>query len=135
MKNIKTKSKAAQASKSAKDKSKAAQVSKFAKGITTYLGADLEVLHAEATKAGTVAPTLARILIRDGLAKLASGEFSIIKKPVPFNLIDEDGKVFERGEMPAELYDRAYRAAEDQGVSIEALFYSAIKSAAEALPA
>jgi hypothetical protein len=121
----------------AKKTTKAAKASKFAKeSITVWLGPDLEPLHAEAEKAGTTAPNIARILIRDGLAKLASGEYKITSPlAVPFNLIDEKGKVFERGEMPAELYDRAYRAAEDQGVSIETLFYSAIKSAAEKLTA
>ena len=54
---------------------------------------------------------------------------------IPFNLIDEDGKVFERGEMPPELYDRACRAAEDQGTTVTALFESAIKKAAEKLTA
>ena len=120
-----------------KNKLTYAQLIKMAKfeSITVWLGTDLEPLHAEAEKAGTTGSNLARMFIRDGLERLASGEISIIKKPVPFKLIDEKGKVFERGEMPAELYDRAYRAAEDQGVSIEALFYSAIKSAAEKLPA
>jgi hypothetical protein len=129
--------KAAQASKSAKDKSKAAQASKSAKeSITVWLGPDLEPLHAEAEKAGTTPPNIARILIRDGLAKLASGEYKITSPlAVPFNLLDEDGNVFERGQMPPELYDRACRAAEDQGTTVTALFESAIKKAAEALPA
>ena len=138
MKTIKTKSKAAQASKSAKDKTKAAEASKVAKeSITVWLADDIEALHAEARKAGTTGTNLARILIRDGLAELASGKYRITSPamPVPFNLIDEDGKVFERGEMPPELYDRACRAAEDQGVTVTALFESAIKKATEKLTA
>lgn len=138
MQNIKTKLKAAPASKSAKDKTKAAEASKVAKeSITVWLADDIEALHAEARKAGTTGTNLARILIRDGLAELASGRYKITSPamPVPFNLIDEDGKVFERGEMPPELYDRACRAAEDQGVTVTALFENAIKKAAEKLTA
>ena len=116
-----------------------AQLIKMAKFecITVWLGTDLEPLHDAAQKAGTTGSNLAGILIRDGLQRLASGEYKITSPamPVPFNLIDEDGKVFERGEMPAELYDRAYRAAEAQGVTVTALFESAIKKAAEKLTA
>ena len=54
---------------------------------------------------------------------------------IPFNLLDEDGQIFERGEMPAELYDRACRAAESKGTSVTALFENAIKKAAEKLTA
>jgi hypothetical protein len=125
MKNIKTTTKAAQASKSVKLES-----------ITVWLTAEIEPLHAEATKAGTIAPNLARMFIRDGLERLASGEYKITSPlAVPFNLLDEDGQIIERGQMPPELYDRACRAAEDQGTTVAALFESAIKKAAEALPA
>lgn len=54
---------------------------------------------------------------------------------IPFNLLDEDGQIFERGEMPPELYDRACRAAEDQGVTVTTLFEDAITKAAEKLTA
>jgi hypothetical protein len=54
---------------------------------------------------------------------------------IRFDLLDEDGQIIERGQMPAELYDRACRAAQDQGTTVTALFESAIKKAAEALPA
>ena len=54
---------------------------------------------------------------------------------IRFNLLDEDGQILERGEMPPELYARACRAAESQGVTVTALFENAIKKAAEKLTA
>jgi hypothetical protein len=125
--------------KTNKNKSTYAQLIKMAKFecITVWLGTDLEPLHAEAEKGGTTPTNLARILIRDGLAKLASGEYKITSPamPVTFNLIDENGNVFERGEMPSKLYDQACEAAEAQGVTVTALFQSAIEKAAEKLTA
>ena len=44
-------------------------------------------------------------------------------------------QIFERGEMPPELYDRACRAAEQKGMTVGALFEEVINSAAEKLTA
>jgi len=54
---------------------------------------------------------------------------------IRFDLLDEDGQIIERGQMPAELYDRACRAAEHQGTTVTALFQTVINSAAEKLTA
>ena len=124
--------------KTNKNKLKYAQAIKIAKeSITTWLPGDIDALHAEARKAGTTGTNLARILIRDGLAELASGKYRITSPamPVPFNLLDEDGQIFESGELPPDLYDSACRAAESQGTTVTALFESAIKKAAEKLTA
>jgi hypothetical protein len=68
-------------------------------------------------------------------SKAAQASKSAMNDNVRFNLLDEDGKVFESGGMPAELYDRACLAAEDQGTTVTALFQSAIEKAADKLPA
>ena len=45
--------------------------------VSVDLFADKKELDRQAKDAGTTGTNLARILIRDGLAKLASGEFKI----------------------------------------------------------
>jgi len=45
--------------------------------VSVDLFADKKELDRQAAAAGTTGTNLARILIRDGLAKLASGEFKI----------------------------------------------------------
>lgn len=45
--------------------------------VSVDLFADKKELDLQAKDAGTTGTNLARILIRDGLAKLASGEFKI----------------------------------------------------------
>jgi hypothetical protein len=67
--------------------------------------------------------------------KAAQASKSAMNDSIRFTLSDENGNIFERGQMPPELYDRACRAAEEKGVTVAALFESAIKKAAEALPA
>ena len=47
-----------------------------------------------ATKAGTTATNLARILIRDGLAKLATGEFTIT--PLAIESLEDGGDYAQR---------------------------------------
>jgi hypothetical protein len=116
---------------------KAAPASKSANSdsITTYLPGDIKSLKAEAKKAGTTGTNLARILIRDGLAKMASGEIRMIQPSVPFTVREENGRIFTHGKIPAELYARACRVAEEKGISVKALLEYAITTGAKQLSA
>ena len=55
-------------------KTRTARKSATSETLAVYLPGDIEALRVEALKAGTTGTNLARLLIRDGLAKLASGE-------------------------------------------------------------
>lgn len=57
--------------------------------VSVDLFADKKELDQQAKDAGTTVTNLARILIRDGLAKLASGEFKITSPALAANVEGE----------------------------------------------
>jgi hypothetical protein len=96
--------------------------------VTVYLPGDKQELDRLAKAAGTTGTNLARILIRDGLARLKSGEYKITSPPI----IDNPDGSFD---LHGEFADRVTARAAARGITPGAYADLAIQRGLEIMAA